>query len=201
MPLARRKVLAMGAAGVTAAFAPRSAHAAGNGRVLVSGLGFPEGPVALQDGGLLFVDIARGTLNRASPDGRIAMVAETGGGPNGAAIGPDGNLVDAEHEQIVPMVDQAVAKETQKLLGKQGLDIKLGARVTGSEVKDNEVVVKYTDSKGEQEQTFDKLIVCVGRRPYTEGVLSDDVGVKLDERGSVFVDDECRTCASGTKTH
>jgi gluconolactonase len=90
MPLARRKVLAMGAAGVTAAFAPRSAHAAGNGRVLVSGLGFPEGPVALQDGGLLFVDIARGTLNRASPDGRIAMVAETGGGPNGAAIGPDG---------------------------------------------------------------------------------------------------------------
>ncbi|QJQ95778.1 MULTISPECIES: dihydrolipoyl dehydrogenase [Halomonadaceae] len=100
-------------------------------------------------------------------------------------------------DAFLPMVDTAIAKETQKLLQKQGLDIKLGARVTGSEVKGNEVVVKYTDAKGEQEQTFDKLIVCVGRRPYTQGVVGDDAGVKLDERGFIFVDDQCRTSVPG----
>ncbi|MCS2608867.1 dihydrolipoyl dehydrogenase [Halomonas dongshanensis] len=100
-------------------------------------------------------------------------------------------------DSFLPMVDTAVAKETQKLLKKQGLDIKLGARVTGSEVKDNEVVVKYADADGDQEMTFDKLIVCVGRRPYTKGVVADGVGVELDERGFIFVDDQCRTNVPG----
>ncbi len=54
------------------------------------GLGFPEGPVALADGSVLLVEIRRGTLSRVWPDGRIEVVARTGGGPNGAAIGPDG---------------------------------------------------------------------------------------------------------------
>lgn len=96
-------------------------------------------------------------------------------------------------DTFLPMVDTAIAKETQKLLKKQGLDIRLGARVTGSEVKGNEVTVKYSDGNGDQELTFDKLIVCVGRRPYTQGVVGDGVGIKLDERGFIFVDDQCRT--------
>ncbi|QEA39402.1 dihydrolipoyl dehydrogenase [Pistricoccus aurantiacus] len=100
-------------------------------------------------------------------------------------------------DDFLPMVDQAVAKETQKLLKKQGLDILMGARVTGSETNGDEVTVKYTDSKGEQEAVFDKLIVCVGRRPYTKGVLDDDAGIKLDERGFIFVDDHCRTSVPG----
>ena len=100
-------------------------------------------------------------------------------------------------DSFLPMVDSAIAKETQKLLKKQGLDIKLGARVTGSETNGKEVTVKYTDAKGEQEQVFDKLIVCVGRRPYTQGLLGDDAGVKLDERGFIFVDDQCRTSVPG----
>ena len=54
------------------------------------GLRFPEGPVALADGSVLLVEIRRGTLSTVWPDGRIEVVAETGGGPNGAAIGPDG---------------------------------------------------------------------------------------------------------------
>jgi gluconolactonase len=53
-------------------------------------LRFPEGPVALPDGDVLVVEIARGTLSRVTPDGRVSVVAATGGGPNGAAIGPDG---------------------------------------------------------------------------------------------------------------
>ena len=57
---------------------------------LASGLRFPEGPVAMPDGSVLFVEIARGTLTRVTPDGTLSYVARPGGGPNGAAIGPDG---------------------------------------------------------------------------------------------------------------
>jgi len=59
-------------------------------RELASGLQFPEGPIAMSDGSVLLVEIKRGTLSRVKPDGSIEVVAETGGGPNGAAIGPDG---------------------------------------------------------------------------------------------------------------
>ncbi len=59
-------------------------------REIASGLQFPEGPVALEDGSVLLVEIARGTLSRVTPDGRVSVVATPGGGPNGAAIGPDG---------------------------------------------------------------------------------------------------------------
>ncbi|MCY3567367.1 MAG: SMP-30/gluconolactonase/LRE family protein [Chloroflexi bacterium] len=59
---------------------------------LASGLEFPEGPIAMDDGSVLLTEIARGTLTRVTPDGRVEVVAETGGGPNGAAIGPDGHV-------------------------------------------------------------------------------------------------------------
>lgn len=101
-------------------------------------------------------------------------------------------------DSFLAMMDQQIAKETKKILSKQGLDIRLGCRVTGTEIKGEEVEVTYLDAKGEeQKQTFDKLIVCVGRRPFTEGLLSEDCGVNLDERGSIFVDDNCQTNAPG----
>src|SRR5262245_51127818 len=59
-------------------------------RELARGLEFPEGPIAMRDGSVLVVEIKRGTLSRVASDGRVTVVAETGGGPNGAAIGPDG---------------------------------------------------------------------------------------------------------------
>ena len=59
-------------------------------REIATGLRFPEGPVAMPDGSVLLVEIARGTLSRVTQDGDIEVVAECGGGPNGAAIGPDG---------------------------------------------------------------------------------------------------------------
>ena len=61
-------------------------------RELATGLMFPEGPVAMDDGSVLLVEIARGTLTRVSPDGEVSVVAELGGGPNGAALGPDGAM-------------------------------------------------------------------------------------------------------------
>jgi gluconolactonase len=59
-------------------------------RVIAEGLRFPEGPVAQADGSVLLVEIERGTLSRVTPDGTVSVVAECGGGPNGAAVGPDG---------------------------------------------------------------------------------------------------------------
>ncbi|MCP4330160.1 MAG: SMP-30/gluconolactonase/LRE family protein [Alphaproteobacteria bacterium] len=59
-------------------------------RTVATGLAFPEGPIAMADGSILVTEIAAGTLVRVSPDGRIERIAELGGGPNGAAIGPDG---------------------------------------------------------------------------------------------------------------
>ncbi len=77
----------------------------------------------------------------------------------------------------------------------------LGARLTGTEVKGKgkkqEVIVSYTDSEGDKTITFDKLIVAVGRRPYSENLFSQDAGVNLDERGFVFVNDQCATDAPG----
>ncbi len=61
-------------------------------RHIAAGLQFPEGPVAMEDGSVLLVEIARGTLSRVTVDGRIHVVAQLGGGPNGAAIGPDGGV-------------------------------------------------------------------------------------------------------------
>jgi len=61
-----------------------------NARLIADGLGFPEGPVALPDGTVLLVEIQRGRLVRVASDGAVELVAEPGGGPNGAAIGPDG---------------------------------------------------------------------------------------------------------------
>ena len=58
--------------------------------VVATGLRFPEGPIALSDGSVLVVEIARGTVSRVLPDGVVGVVAETGGGPNGMALGPDG---------------------------------------------------------------------------------------------------------------
>jgi len=59
-------------------------------KILAEGLRFPEGPIAMEDGSVVLVEIARGTLSRVQPDGSVEVIAELGGGPNGAAIGPDG---------------------------------------------------------------------------------------------------------------
>lgn len=111
-------------------------------------------------------------------------------------LGSEVVVLEAQ-DSFLSMVDQTVAKEAKKLLTKQGLDIRIGARVTGSEIKGDEVTVTYQDANGEQQITFDKLIVAVGRRPYTEGLLAGDSGVTMDERGFIFVNHYCSTDAPG----
>ena len=97
-----------------------------------------------------------------------------------------------------PDIAKAAAREFKKL----GLDIKLGAKLGKAEVKvgpDKSSVVHltYTDKDGEQSLVVDKLLVAVGRRAYTDGLLADDTGVKLDERGRIVVDEHCHTGVDG----
>jgi dihydrolipoamide dehydrogenase len=98
---------------------------------------------------------------------------------------------------FLPIVDQQVAKEASRHFKKQGLDIRLGAKVTGAKSNSGTVEVSYMDAKGEQKLTVDKLVVSIGRRPFTEGLLGDGTGVELDERGFIKVDHECRTSVQG----
>ena len=98
---------------------------------------------------------------------------------------------------FLPIADQQLAKEALRHFKKQELDIRLGATVTGATVSGGAVNVTYTDAKGEQSVTVDKLFVCIGRRPYTTGLLADGTGVQLDEHGFIKVDDECRTGVEG----
>ncbi|ESK40469.1 dihydrolipoyl dehydrogenase [Acinetobacter nectaris CIP 110549] len=100
-------------------------------------------------------------------------------------------------DAFLPMADKALAKDYQKILKKQGLDIRIGAKVAGTEVNDREVIVKYTQNGQEQTETFDKLIVCVGRKPYAAGLLAEDSGVKVTDRGFVEVNDHCATSIEG----
>jgi dihydrolipoamide dehydrogenase len=98
-------------------------------------------------------------------------------------------------EEFLAIADRQLAAEALKQLRKQGLDIKLGAKVSAAAVSGKEVAVKFTDSQGEQGATFDRLVVAVGRRPYTQDLLGDATGVELDQRGFIVVDEHCRTGA------
>ncbi|NLB99795.1 MAG: dihydrolipoyl dehydrogenase [Pseudomonas formosensis] len=111
-------------------------------------------------------------------------------------LGAEVTVIEALDKFLVA-ADEQLAKEAMKIYTKQGLNILLGARVTGTEVKGDEVTVKFTDAKGDQEMVFDRLIVAVGRRPVTTDLLAADSGVTLDERGYVYVDDNCATSVPG----
>ena len=110
-------------------------------------------------------------------------------------LGAEVTILEALDE-FLPDVDRQIAKEAKKLFIKQGLDIKLGTRVTGTKVSKGTkktVTVEYTETGKNQKVEFDKLIVAVGRQPYTEALFGDSVGLELDERGFVQVNKHCAT--------
>jgi dihydrolipoamide dehydrogenase len=98
-------------------------------------------------------------------------------------------------DTFLPMADGAVSKEALKHFKKLGLDVRLGAKVSGADKTANGVKLKYTDAKGEQTVEVDKVVVAIGRRPYSKDLLGEGTGVQLDERGFVKVDHDCRTDA------
>jgi len=97
---------------------------------------------------------------------------------------------------LLPMVDQTIAREAQRHLKKQGLDIKLGAKVLRGTLSGSAVDVVYSDAQGEHTLQVDKLVVAVGRRPFTQDLLAEGTGVELDARGFIQVDEHCRTAAA-----
>jgi dihydrolipoamide dehydrogenase len=100
-------------------------------------------------------------------------------------------------ERFLPMADAAVGKEAGRHFARQGLDIRLGAKVTAAQVEEGAVRVAYQDARGAHEVVFDRLVVAVGRRPCTQDLLADDTGVTLDGRGFINVDEHCATGVPG----
>ncbi len=113
-----------------------------------------------------------------------------------ARLGADVTILEAM-EDFLFMADRDVANVAAKEFKSQGLDIHLGAKVTAAKTGKKGVKVDYEDKSGSQSIEVDKLIVAVGRRPFTDGLLAEDSGIQLDERGFIIVDDECRTRVKG----
>ena len=113
-----------------------------------------------------------------------------------ARLGADVVMLEAM-DQFLPNMDQQIAAESAKIFTKQGLDIRLGARVTDVAVNGDNVSVAYTQGDSSETLEFDRLIVAVGRTPRTEKLFAADSGVTVDERGFVFVNDYCATEAPG----
>lgn len=113
-----------------------------------------------------------------------------------ARLGAKVTILEAMDEFLF-MADRDVAKAAAADFKKQGLDIKLGASVSGAKAGKKGVKVDYDDKSGDHTLEVDKLIVAVGRRPVTANLFADDAGIQLDERGFIEVDDECRTRVKG----
>ena len=95
-------------------------------------------------------------------------------------------------------VDQQIAKEAKKAFDKQGLKIEMGVKVGEIKTGKKGVSVAYTTAKGEEiKLDVDKLIVSIGRVPNTNGLNAEAVKLKLDERGAIVVDEQCRTNLKG----
>ncbi|MEM7253940.1 MAG: dihydrolipoyl dehydrogenase [Pseudomonadota bacterium] len=158
------------------------------------------------------VDIGAAPVNKSSivdSEGALAFDAVPkrlgiiGAGVIGLELGSVWGRLGAEVvllealEDFLPTADREVAKEAARTFKRQGLDIRLGCRVTASEPGSEGVLVTYTDSAGEQQLSVDKLIVAVGRRANTEGLGLEQAGVSVNARGQIEVDAHCRTGVDG----
>jgi len=95
-------------------------------------------------------------------------------------------------------MDREISKEFQKILSKQGIKFKLNSKVSSVKNKKNSVLVQFTDNKTSKEETIesDKVLVSVGRKPYTEGLNLSKVGIKKDDKGRIQVNEKLQTAVS-----
>ncbi|MGX5731130.1 dihydrolipoyl dehydrogenase [Pseudoxanthomonas beigongshangi] len=145
-----------------------------------------------------------GALDFTAVPKRLAVI---GAGVIGLELGSVWKRLGAEVTilealpDFLAAADAEVAKTAAREFKKQGLDIRLGAKVSKTEItgkgKTREVVVTYSDAEGEKTLTVDKLLVAVGRRAATKGLLADGTGVKVNERGQIEVDEHCHTGVDG----
>lgn len=111
-------------------------------------------------------------------------------------LGAETVLLEAM-DTFLPVADQKVAKTGLKAFRKQGLDIRLGTQVLSAKAQKKGVKVTFKTSDGENSETFAKLIVAVGRQPFTDGLLAKGARVDLDEKGFVAVNGQFRTSLPG----
>lgn len=126
-----------------------------------------------------------------------------GGGAIGLELGSVWNRLGTKvtvvelTDQIVPGADRDAARALQRSLKKQGLDIRVKTSAASASVEGNKVHVDLEGPKGTARESFDRVLVAVGRRPYTSGVGLEEAGVALDDRGRVIVDDDFATNVAG----
>ncbi|MCW8963917.1 MAG: dihydrolipoyl dehydrogenase [Gammaproteobacteria bacterium] len=155
-------------------------------------------PVAPVDGERI-VD-SSGALDFAKVPDKLVVI---GGGVIGLELGSVWRRLGAEvtvleaMDRFLPMADQQVSRDALKQFKSQGLDIRLSAKVTGSQVTESGVEVSYDDANGAQALDVDKVLVAVGRRPNTSDIADPDTGLNVDERGFIEVDQQCRTNLPG----
>ncbi|PSR73270.1 hypothetical protein PHLCEN_2v10885 [Hermanssonia centrifuga] len=98
-------------------------------------------------------------------------------------------------------IDEEISKQFQKSLQKQGLKFMMNTRVVSAEKRDGKVYVKTEAAKGGKEETLeaDTVLVSVGRRPYTKGLNLEKIGVEVDPKGRIVIDDQFNTSVQGVK--
>ncbi|HEX4852601.1 dihydrolipoyl dehydrogenase [Arenimonas sp.] len=171
---------------------------AGKHVILAAGSDSIELPFAKFDGKHIVDNV--GALDFTEVPKRLGVI---GAGVIGLELGSVWKRLGAEVTILEAMpdflaaVDAEAAKVALKEFKKQGLDIKLGAKVSKTEVKKGEVHLTYHDGKAEQSLVVDRLLVAVGRKAASKGLLADGTGVKLNERGQIEVDDHCFTGVEG----
>ncbi len=165
--------------------------ATGSSPRALPGAPFDEETVLSNDGALRIPAVPR----------RLALI---GSGVIGLEMGSVWRRLGAQVTvlEVLPTflgaVDPQIAKEAHKAFVKQGLKIELGVKVGEVKAGKKGVAIAYTDAQGgAQTLEADKLIVSIGRVPHTQGLNADAVGLKLDERGAIAVDAECRTNLPG----
>ena len=127
-----------------------------------------------------------------------------GGGYIGLEMGSVWSRLGAEVtvieylDYITPGMDREISKEFQKILNKQGIKFKLNSKVNSVKNKNDSVLVEFTDNKDKKNQTIeaDKVLISVGRKPYTEGLNLSKIGVTKDEKGRIKVNEKLQTSIS-----
>ncbi len=150
-----------------------------------------DGSHVLDNAGILDLDAVPGRLGIIGA-GVIGLEM----GSVWSRLGSEVTILEALPD-FLAAADADVAKLAAREFKKQGLDIRLGCKVSAVEVKDGEVTVSYHDGKSEQALKVDRLLVSVGRRAAVKGLLADDSGVGLTERGFIAVDAHCHTGVEG----
>ncbi len=166
--------------------------------ILATGSDSIELPFAKFDGDRIVDNV--GGLDFDEVPSRLGVI---GAGVIGLELGSVWNRLGAEVTilealpSFLAAVDADISKVAAREFKKQGLDIKLGAKLSKAEVKTDGVHLTYSDAKGEQSLVVDKLLVAVGRRAATRNLLAEGVAVKLSERGQIEVDEHCHTGVDG----